>query len=202
VTPVTVPAVGVGRWGVGEEPVQLLVRAELDTLLGHDHLPVELLTRLVGGRLRITAPAARRLLERYGARLRTILTDHGRVIGVGRATRIPPGYLRDAALAVHDTCTGPYCPRPARGAELDHAVPWHPTHPDQPPGHTDLDNLGPLCDTTNRAREAAGWRATQTTDGRRHWHHPRTGLSITTIPTTWRPPPDPDQPTPTRTDPP
>jgi hypothetical protein len=48
-------------------------------------------------------------------------------------------------------------------AELDtllgHAVPWHPTHPDQPPGHTDHDNLGPLCDTTNRAKEAAGWRA-------------------------------------------
>jgi hypothetical protein len=202
---------GGGPFGGGLGPVQLLLRAELDTLLGHD-LPVELLTRLSGGRLRITAPAARRLLERYGARVRTILTDHGSVIGVGRATRIPPGYLRDAALAVHDTCTGPYCTRPARGAELDHAVPWHPAHPDQPPGHTDHDNLGPLCDSTNRAKEAAGWRATQHPDGRRRWHHPRTGLTITTIPTTWRPPPPtptpttwrppPTTPTPTGTDPP
>jgi hypothetical protein len=47
----------------------------------------------------------------------------------------------------------------------------------------------PLCATTNRAKDAAGWRAHQHPDGRRTWTHPRTGLTLTTIPTTWRPPP-------------
>ncbi|MBS3939824.1 MAG: hypothetical protein KG028_02580 [Actinobacteria bacterium] len=83
------------------------------------------------------------------------------------------------------------CDRPARGAQIDHAAPWWPTRPDQPPGTTDLDNLGPLCATTNRAKETGGWQLTQTAAGTRTWTHPRTGLTTTTIPTTWRPPNDP-----------
>jgi hypothetical protein len=52
-----------------------------------------------------------------------------------------------------------------------------------------VDNLGPLCGATNRAKERAGWHAHQHRDGRRTWTHPRTGLQITSLPTTWRPPP-------------
>jgi hypothetical protein len=169
-------------------PVQLLVRVELATLLDEAATPAQLLTRLVGGRLRLTAATTRQLVATRGASLRTLVIDHGTVIGVGRRTRIPPGWLADATLAVHDTCTGPLCDRPARSADLDHATPWHPTRPDTAPGRTDLDNLGPLCATTNRTKETDGWHATQTPDGRRTWTHPRTGLTITTIPTTWRPP--------------
>jgi hypothetical protein len=169
--------------------VKLLLRAELADLLDTTRTPIDLLTRLVGGQLRLTAAAARRLLDERGAELRTVVVNHGQVLGVGRTTRVPPGWLRDATLAVHSTCTAPLCDRPALGADLDHARPWHPTRPDDLPGGTDVDNLGPLCATTNRAKEAAGWRATQHPDSRRTWTHPRTGLKITSLPTTWRPPP-------------
>jgi hypothetical protein len=169
--------------------VKLLLRCDYAELLDATRTPADLLTRLVGGSLRLTSAAARRLLDQRGAELRTVIVDHGHILGVGRTSRVPPGWLRDATLAVHDTCTGPLCDRPALGADLDHARPWHPTHPGEVPGSTDVDNLGPLCATTNRAKETAGWRATQHRDGRRTWTHPRTGLQITSLPTTWRPPP-------------
>jgi hypothetical protein len=195
----------VGRWsgGVGPLPaVKLLLRCELADLLDATRTPVDVLTRLAGGSLRLHSVAARRLLEARGAQLRTVVVDDGQVVGVGRATRIPPGRLRDIALAVHDTCTGPLCDRPARTAELDHARPWHPPRPDQPGGRTDADNLGPLCAATNKDKERAGWQAHQHPDGRRRWTHPRSGLSLTTTPTTWNPPdpdpPDPDPPDPDR----
>jgi hypothetical protein len=172
-------------------PPRLLLRLPFDTLCD-DRVPADLLTTLVGGRLRLTSAAARRLAEAAGARLRAIvIDDDGTVLGVGRTTRQPPGFLRDAIAALHDTCTGPGCQMPACSAQIDHATPWWPTRPDQPPGTTDLDNLGPLCATTNRAKETGGWRLTQTLAGTRTWTHPRTGLTTTTIPTTWRPTGDP-----------
>jgi hypothetical protein len=176
-----------GEEGAGLPPVQLLARLELDTALDTGRLPLELLTRLLGGRLQVTTDAARRLLDTYGTRLRTVLVDNGTVVGVGRATRIPPGWLTNALYAIHDTCTGPVCDRPARGADIDHAAPWWPID-DRPPGSTDLDELGPLCSDTNQTKEAAGWRAEQRADGLRQWRHPRSGLTTTSIPTTWRPP--------------
>jgi hypothetical protein len=178
-----------GRAGRVLPAVKLLLRCDYPELLDATRTPVDLLTRLVGGSLRLTSAVARRLLDERGGELRTIIVDHGQVLGVGRTSRVPPGWLRDATLAVHSTCTGPLCDRPALGADLDHAQPWHPTHPDQRPGGTGLDNLGPLCGTTNRAKETAGWHAHQHRDGRRTWTHPRTGLQITSLPTTWRPPP-------------
>jgi hypothetical protein len=172
--------------GGGLPPVQLLARLELDTALDTGRLPIELLTRLLGGRLQVTTDAARRLLDTHGTRLRTVLVDNGTVVGVGRAIRIPPRWLTDALFAIHDTCTGPVCDRPAVGADVDHAAPWWPID-HRPGGATDLDQLGPLCSTTNQAKEAAGWRAHQQADGLRRWTHPRTGLTTTSIPTTWRP---------------
>ena len=166
-------------------PVKLLARVELETL---GRLPVELITRLTGGHLRLSTAAAKRLLEERGAELRTIVIDQGQVVGVGRATRQPPGWMADIILAIHNTCTEPLCDRPARGADLDHARPWHPVRPDDPYGTTDLGNIGPLCTSTNHDKERAGWHVTQTADGRRSWTHPRTGLTITTVPATWRPP--------------
>jgi hypothetical protein len=171
-------------------PVVLLARLDLDTALDTGRFPLELLTRLLGGRLQVTTAAARRLLDTHGTRLRTVLVDNGTVVGVGRATRIPPGWLTDALLAIHDTCTGPVCDRPARGSDVDHARPWWPVD-DRPGGTTDLDDLGPLCADTNRAKETAGWRAQQAPDGLRRWRHPHTGLTTTSVPSTWRPPPGP-----------
>jgi hypothetical protein len=172
---------------------RLVLRLRLETLLDPS-VPAELLTSLLGGRLKLTAAAARRLTDERGALLRTVVVDEaGAVLGVGRATRRPPGWVADAVVAVHDTCTGPGCDRPARTCQRDHAAPWWPTDPERLPGRTDVTNIGPLCDATNRQKEAAGWRVAQTTGGVRTWHHPRSGLTTTTVPSTWRPPDDPRQ---------
>jgi hypothetical protein len=179
---------GMDGWMARLASPKLLLRAELSALLDGERLPATVLTHLVGGQLKLSSEAARRLLEARGAQLRTVIVDQGRVVGVGRASRQPPGWLSDIALAVHDTCTGPLCDRPALGADLDHASPWWPVHPDDPYGTTDADNLAPLCLTTNRTRHLTGWRVVQHPDGRRTWTHRATGLSVTSVPSTWRPP--------------
>jgi hypothetical protein len=167
--------------------VKLLLRAELDTLLGNSHLPSQLLTTLAGGAMHLDAQAARRLAD-AGVQVRLIVTDRGRIVGVGRQSRVPPGWLRDATLALHDTCTAPGCERAALAAHTDHAVPWDAG------GHTDIGNCGPLCGHDNHHKERSGWKASGQPDGTRHWHHPRSGLKITTHPTTKRPPPRPNHP--------
>lgn len=190
------PGGGIGGAGLPG----LLLRAELSTLLGDDRLPAELLTRLTGGVLHVDAATARRLMETYGARLRLVLVDHGEVVGVGRSSRRPPGWLTDAALALRDACSEPGCRTPARVCDVDHARPWTRD------GRTDVDNLAPVCASANHRKETAGWRVHQAPDGVRIWTHPRTGLSTRTLPARWRPPPPTDPPTtthsPTTTDPP
>jgi hypothetical protein len=165
-------------------PVKLLVRVQLETL---GALPADVLTRLTGGHLKLSSQAATWLLDRQGVQLRTVVIDQGEVVGVGRQTRVPPGWMADVVAAVHDTCTAPLCDRPARAGQLDHAQPWWPTGPDEAFGTTDVTNVGPLCDSTNKDKERSGWKVHQTGDGRRTWTHARTGLSITTVPGTWRP---------------
>jgi hypothetical protein len=178
---------GGGQSGGRSAAVKLLLRAELDTLLGDTHLPAQLLTTLTGGAMHLDAQTARRLAD-AGAEIRLIVTDQGRVVGVGRQSRVPPGWLRDATLALHDTCTAPGCDRAALTAHTDHAIPWDAG------GHTDIGNCGPLCAHDNHHKERAGWKATGQPDGTRHWHHPRSGLKTTTHPTTRRPPPRPSGP--------
>ena len=161
----------------------LLLRLPYEALLGGD-VPGDLLTHLTGGRLRLSARAARELIDRGGADLRTIVVDrHGETLGVGRRTRVPRGWLRDAVLARDDTCTAPGCRTAARRCHLDHAHRWTDDGP------TDVANLAPLCATDNHARERDGWEASGGNDGTRTWHHPATGLTVTHLPSTWRPPP-------------
>ncbi len=172
----------------GSRP-QLLLRADLDTLLGRDETPARLLTTLLGGHVHVSASTARRLLDERGADLRTVvLDDTGSIVGVGRRHRIAPGWLSDAVLALHDTCSAPGCLAAARGADLDHAQPWWPARPDDVPGGTDVRQLAPLCPVHNRGKERDGWTVEQTTDGRRRWTHARSGLATDTLPATWRPP--------------
>lgn len=172
-------------------PPRLLLRVRFESLVDGS-VPAELLTSLVGGRLKLSSRAARRLVDEAGALVRTVVIDDvGEVVGVGRATRRPAGWLADAVAAVHETCTGPGCDRPARTAQLDHAAPWWPTGPEEPLGRTDVDNLGPLCAATNREKEAAGWKVTQLPGGARRWVHARSGMACTTLPSTWRAPNDP-----------
>ena len=172
-------------------PATLLVRMELSTLLGGD-LPADLLTTLLGGRMKVDAATARRIAEERGAALRTIVVDDtGAVVGVGRRTRVPPGWMRDAALAVHDHCSAPRCRTAARICDLDHAEPWWPTddRADRAGagGATDVANIAPVCRTDNRVKERDGWQARGDPDGSRTWEHPRSGLTVRTVPATWRP---------------
>ncbi|HSK23631.1 MAG TPA: hypothetical protein VK906_10665 [Egicoccus sp.] len=172
----------------GQAPVSLLLRADLDSLLDRHQTPAALLTKLTGGRMRLSSAAARRLIDERGADLRTVvLDDTGSVLGVGRRTNLPPGWLRDAILAIHDVCTEPGCLTAARACDTDHAQPWHPVRPGDVGGRTDIDNTAPLCRPANRTKEADGWTCTQTADGTRTWRHQRTNLSVKTISTT-RPP--------------
>lgn len=169
---------------------QLLVRADLPTLLNHDQTPGWLLTTLLGGHVRVSADTARRLIDERGADLRTVIIDDtGAVVGVGRRTRLAPGWLSDATLALHDTCTYPGCQVAARRCDTDHASPWHPARADDARGRTDIDQLAPGCAHHNRRKEKDGWVVTQRPDGTRRWHHPRTGLTTRTLPTPTHPPP-------------
>lgn len=169
-------------------PVRLLLRAELSSLLDRDETPAALLTHLLGGRMWVDAATARELINSRGADLRTVvLDDTGRTVGVGRRRRIAPGWLRDAALAVHDICTAPGCLTAARVCDLDHARPWRARLAEDRPGQTDVGQLGPLCRTDNRTKESAGWSVTQHPDGSRTWRHTVTGLTTRTHPGT-RPP--------------
>ncbi|MFU8840644.1 MAG: HNH endonuclease signature motif containing protein [Nitriliruptoraceae bacterium] len=171
----------------GSRP-QLLLRADLDTLLGREETPATLLTTLLGGHVHVSANTARRMLDERGADLRTVvLDDTGSVVGVGRRHRLAPGWLSDAVLALHDTCSAPGCLAAARGADLDHAQPWWPTRPEDVPGTTDVRQLAPLCPVHNRGKERDGWTVEQTADGRRRWIHARSGLTTDTLPATWRP---------------
>jgi len=184
------------RPGMRSRP-QVVVRAELDSLLDRAQTPAALLTRLLGGKVWMDAASTRQLLDQRGADLRTVIMDSGRVVGVGRRTRVPPAWLEDAMLAVHDTCAAPGCDQPARGADIDHAAPWHTqrlsetspasgTQADRP-GRTDVDQLAPVCAHHNRHKERDGWRVIQHADHTRTWVHPRSGLATTTVPDTWLP---------------
>lgn len=162
-------------------PAKLLIRMELASLLGGD-VPADLLTALLGGRLKVDAATARRIVDERGVELRSVIVDEvGAVVGVGRRTRVPRGWLRDAALAVHDQCSAPRCRTAARVCDLDHAIPVTDDGP------TDVANLAPLCRTDNRVKERDGWRARGDPDGSRTWEHPRSGLTVRTVPSTWRP---------------
>jgi hypothetical protein len=160
----------------------LLLRAELDALLGDSGLPAQLLTTLAGGAMHCDADTARRLVDAHGADLRLVVLDHGDVVGVGTRTSRPPAWVADAVLALHDTCSEPGCGVAARVCDLDHAQPVADRGP------TDVGNLAPLCATSNHRKERDGWTVTQTRDGIRRWTHRRTGVTTRTLPTTWRPP--------------
>jgi hypothetical protein len=156
---------------------------DVDQLLGHDGLPVELLTDLTGGRLKVASSTARDWLDQAGCRLRTIvLDDTGQILGVGRAVRQPPGWLEQATRATDATCRAPGCRTAASVCDLDHHTPWHPRRPDDTPGGTDADNLGPVCRTDNTAKHHQGWDVERLGDGTIGWTHPRTGIHLRTIP--------------------
>lgn len=162
----------------------LLLTATLDSLLGRDDTPAELLVGLAGGRLKVPSEVARRLLDDGGAAARLLVVDDtGAVLGVGRRHRRPPRWLADATLALDATCAEPGCDRPAIQCDVDHIRPWDAG------GRTDLPNLQRLCASANRIRDKAGWDVQPQPDGSRLWTHHRSGVTVRNLPATLRLPP-------------
>lgn len=178
----TVAHVGGALGSSGQLPAKVILRVDLDTLLGGS-LPADLVTTLLGGRMRVDAVTARRIATEAGASLRAVVVNEvGQVVGVGRKTWARQGWLDDALLAIHDVCSGPGCRMAARVAHADHAIPVRDGGP------SDVINVAPLCATENQAKERDGWQARGHPDGSRTWHHPRSGMTVQTLPATWRPP--------------
>lgn len=170
-----------------------LLTMSYETLVGLSQVNAELLVDLTGGRLKVSASTARRLLaEGFDTRL-IVLDETGQVLGVGRRHRKPPDWFRDALLVRDRTCTHPLCERPGLSCQADHAIPWNMG------GATDINNLGLVCGPHNRTKERTGWKVKGHDDGSRTWHHPRSGLTIRTRPATRRlmpPGPTPRSPEP------
>jgi hypothetical protein len=111
-------------------PASYVVRLDVETLLRlAPDQAATLLTTMTGGKLWLAADTARRLADTHGTTLRLVIHDHNRVVGVGRKTEKVPGWLAEATLALHDTCTAPGCKVAARVCDTDHASPTAPTGP-------------------------------------------------------------------------
>jgi len=152
------------------------VSATLDSLRRASNDPAALLTRLAGGRLRVSARTARKLVREFDVDVRLLLIDeHGDTIGVGRKHREPPDWVKDAVHAQFPTCTAPGCDRPSRTCDLDHHIDWDSAAGN---GRTDLDNLAPACRPHHGAKTRAEWTITATPDGDRIWRHRKSGLAV------------------------
>ena len=78
----------------------------------------------------------------------------------------PSQTLRTLVKERQRTCAFPGCRRPARQCDDDHTVPY-----DQG-GATCECNLAPLCRRHHRAKQARGWRVSQTQPGVLTWMPP------------------------------
>jgi hypothetical protein len=153
------------------------VTVDVETLLG-DRVPADLLTRLSGGRMKVSSTLARRLVDERGADVRLIvLDDCGQVVGVGRKSYQPPGWVREAIWARDVVATDPAGASPIRLADLDHVTPW-----DQG-GTTDVTNLTAVSRPAHNLKTRKQLTVTRSPDGTLTWTAPRTGIAITRPPT-------------------
>ncbi len=154
---------------------KVLATVPLETLLGMRKASGHLLTQLLGGSMRITATAARRLAAGPdGCDLRLIVVDEqGRTVGVGRTKRLAPDWVRDAAIAFNATCTFPGCRRPARLCDADHSQAW------EDGGRTDVGNIGPVDRGHHGPKTRRLWDVTRRFDQSTTWTNRVTGLTLT-----------------------
>jgi hypothetical protein len=85
-------------------------------------------------------------LARTSPLYRMVLDAKGKVLDLGSAVRLVPGWMRRAVLATYDTCAYDNCPVPAKWTEMDHVHPWAQHR------RTRLDEIAPACDYHNRDR--------------------------------------------------
>jgi hypothetical protein len=162
---------------------RVILRADLDTLLDRGRTPGSLLHQLLGGVVHVDHRTARRLIDTRGGDLRTVIVDDGRVVGVGRQTRVVPGWLRDATLALHDVCSAPGCATAARASDTDHARPWHAHRHGDLAGTTDIDQLAShQCAMRVVARLTRACRPYRTTAGSRASNHANDECALNCVP--------------------
>ena len=106
---------------------------------------------------------------------RVVLDDTGRVIDLGRRSRLFRGAAREAVLLMGNRCAWPGCGLHMSGIQIDHNDEWQRNN-----GATNPANGGPLCPRHNRfkhdhkvrvRRDATGW----------HFYRPD-GTEITPLP--------------------
>jgi hypothetical protein len=168
----------------------LLATIDLHALLDQDTTPGWLLHTLTGGRMKIATATLQQLVDERGADLRGIvLDDAGQIVGVGRRTSVPPGWLREAIWARDTAVRDPDGTCPVRRADLDHIDPW-------PTGPTDVDNLHPVGSTWHNHKTSRHWTVTRQRDGTTTWTHRRHGWTIQLAPARRNldTPPDPGPP--------
>ncbi|WP_255733793.1 HNH endonuclease signature motif containing protein, partial [Cellulomonas sp. ACRRI] len=172
--PATDPATAAARRSctrcAGRPGAEVNLTIAASTLLGLDDHPADL-----DGYGPIDAVRARALAD--GGIWRRIITDPAthQVLDVGRQRYRPPTGLAAFVRTRDTTCVAPGCTVPARNADLDHTIEYHPQPgdpPDQPLGRTDANNLGPLCHRHHRLKTDGGFRLRQIAPGLFEWITP------------------------------
>lgn len=136
----------------------MVVHAELSALLGDDRF-----AELEGGGL-IHPETARRLA--CDCRLEVVAQDRrGASVGVGRAQRTPPRWLRRQLLFRDRGCLFPGCGA-RRFLHCHHLEHWIRG------GRTDLDNLGLVCSFHHRLVHEHGWDLELGPPGTAIWYRP------------------------------
>jgi hypothetical protein len=109
----------------------------------------------------VAQESVRRLL--CNARVQTVVEDgSGGVLGVGRASREPPGWMLRQIRYRDRECRFPGCG--ARRFTEAHHVRWW-----RHGGRTDLDNLLLICSFHHRLVHEYGWSVTRDPDGTVGW---------------------------------
>ncbi len=92
-------------------------------------------------------------------------------MGVGRRTKVPPRWLREAIWARDTMVRDPDGSTPVRRADLDHITAW-------PAGTTTVDNLHPVGRRWHNHKTSRRWTVHRASDGTVTWRHRRHGWTI------------------------
>ncbi len=96
---------------------------------------------------------------------RVVVDSAGRVIDLGRRSRLFVGAAREAVLLIGDRCCHPGCELRVGRIQIDHLDGWAARA-----GPTNPLNGGPQCPSHNRAKERGGFTVKRDQTG---WHHYR-----------------------------
>jgi len=136
-----------GDSGSGEANIQLAVHIDLDTLTGGRH--AHSLCETDSG-VALPVDTVRRMA--CEAEIIPLVFDgNGVVLDEGRGKRLATPEQRLALSAMQATCAHPDCTVTVDDCRIHHVRPW------QTGGHTDLDDLAPLCEPHHHLVHEGGW---------------------------------------------